>query len=612
MSGSINEAEELRDKRDSSAFFVDRFISLWTGPLVVALIALLVLVLTFDGVGDSDGSLMLDGPGLTLDEVFNIDGGEYLLSALIDEGPLFFAPGGAKRVFGQRRYNPDHPPLARLWIGLVHAISRPAVSRPPREPRQPELQVVGARLASVLAFMATIVFVGVYTGRWHGLAAGTCAALALLLMPRVFAHAHLAALETGIGLIFTWTVLYVADRWSRAAHIIPLSVGRQPPGSASESGADSPPPHDAAIRLPPPRWSSILIAGVLFGLALLTKIQAVLLPIPIGLWALWRWRWRAIPLMLLFGLMGGVVFFVGWPWLWLDPVGHLREYFASKAERPTLYCYYLGTRYADVDVPWHYSFMMFLVTVPVGLHLLGVWGLFARQSVRGDSTGQPRIDSRAALLTTVVLFVLTFFALPGITVYDGARLFLVVFPLWAVLIGAGAVHLWKRAADNPRRRVIVTALLAAGLGEGVWANISLHPCQLSYYNLAVGGLRGADRLGFEPTYWRDSFTREFLEEVVDAVPEGSALYVAPVLHPANRIDLQLLSRILREHELQLDSYDDKDPAKRDMRYVLVFRRHADPWDALEPAPAGAQLLCEVRRADVQLAALYDLRAEIVP
>jgi hypothetical protein len=565
MSGSINEAEGTQGV--PSAFFV------WLGrlgPWLVAALALVAVVATLDGVGETAGRF--DGPGLTLDEIFNIQTGVYLWQSLVLEGPGFFTPAGAERVFGQPVANPDHPPLGRLVIGMTHDLVQPRVAG-----EQPAVvySTVSARCGSALLFALTIGLVGTYARRWYGAWVGVVAALSLAVMPRVFGHAHLAALETAMGFCFAWTVLYVGDRWDARGF---------PKLAASATGAAT------------PRWGTVIVAGVLFGLALLTKIQAVLLPIPIGAWCLWRFGWRAVPVMLVFGVIGLAVFFMGWPWLWLDPVANLREYFASKAERPTLYCYYLGERYADVDVPWHYPVVMFLTTVPLGFLALAAWGLI-RRSRLPENGGAVLVDSHAVLVACVISFVLAFFALPGITVYDGERLFLVVFPLLAVLIGKG-VTLGKRWT--------VVGLLLLGLAESVWAASTLQPCPLSYYNWLVGGLGGANRLGFEPTYWRDSFSRSFLDEVAAAVPAGSTLYVAPVLHPANRIDLPLLSPILQQHRLSCDSYDDKDPAKSDMRYVLVFRRHADPWSSLEPAPAKGKLLAEVRRDGVQLAALYDL------
>ena len=38
--------------------------------------------------------------------------------------------------------------------------------------------------------------------------------------------------------------------------------------------------------------------------------------------------------------------------------------------------WYFGRVVADRDVAWHYPWVMFLATVPVGLHALGVCGLF--------------------------------------------------------------------------------------------------------------------------------------------------------------------------------------------------------------------------------------------
>jgi hypothetical protein len=77
-----------------------------------------------------------------------------------------------------------------------------------------------------------------------------------------------------------------------------------------------------------------------------------------------------------------------------------------------------------------------------------------------------------------------------------------------------------------------------------------------------------------------------------------------VLHPAQLDDLLQQAPILRAHELQLRAYDD--PHRDEVQYVIVFRRHADPWTSLEPAPAGSTLLAEVRREGVQLAALFAL------
>ncbi|MEZ6057376.1 MAG: phospholipid carrier-dependent glycosyltransferase [Planctomycetaceae bacterium] len=568
------------------------------GPLLIAIATWGLLLLTLDGVGERPA--LPDGPGLTLDEVFNVEMGIYHWRVLLDEGPLLWTPAGARRAFQQPNYNPDHPPLGRLAIGIAHDVVQ-AVAPASHVATGPSGRPVGislyaARVSAATLFALTVWLVGVVTTRWYGAFAGNIAAGSLPLMPRLFGHAHLASLETFVGFACTLTILAAASYLSRRGEV-------QAP--------------------PPPRWRAVLLVGVCLGLALLTKIQAILLPIPIGVWLIWQWRWRGLAMAVLFGLTGVAVFIIGWPWLWDDLVANLLTYLGRSTDRIPLHCYYFGQQWQDKEVPWHYSIFMFLVTVPLGLQFLGGWALWTcwqrhrttlktadqpSQKVASHSDG---IDPRLVLILANILFPLGFFAVPGITVYDGVRLFLPVFPLWAIFIGLGAATLreilcqrWPNFFVNSQKAswAIVALFLCQGLGSTL-----THPCQLSYYNGLIGGPSGAASLGFEATYWRDSITRDLLQEVADKVPEGATIYVAPVLHPANRTDLQLLSPTLSKHRLQLDSYDSNDPAKLPrMQYVLVFRRHADPWASLEPSPRGATLLAEVRRDNVQLAALYQL------
>ena len=143
--------------------------------------------------------------------------------------------------------------------------------------------------------------------------------------------------------------------------------------------------------------------------------------------------------------------------------------------------------------------------------------------------------------------------------------------------------------------------------------ITLHPCQLSYSSWLVGGMRGARALGFEPTYWGDSITRTMHHQIVEHVPVGATVHVAPVLHGMQLPGMLLQSPILQLHQIRLDSYDDR--IRDQVKYVLVFRRMADsrkslaePADTVQHAPAGMRFLTEIRREGVQLAVLYEVTA----
>jgi len=520
---------------------------------------------------------LAEAPGLTLDEGFNVAAGVYLVRSLETQGLGSLHPAAIREVYGSRNYNPDHPPLGRWALGFMHECLKGNDNAPFVE--------TAARPASAIAFALTVFLAGWFIQKWFGPLAGAVAAFSVAILPRQFAHAHLASLETFIGLAYAACVFVTADRCS---------------GKSA-----------------PPGGRSFVLPGVLFGLALLTKIQAVFLGPAVGLWALTQWRLKAIPRVALFGAVGLAVFFVGWPWLWLDPLAHLKEYFARTTERQTLYCFYWGERWADADVPWHYPWVMFAVTVPIGLHLLAAWGVFRSGGLReGEAPAEPSespgaaiarsnsprswaIDPRIQLMLWAIVIPLAVFTKPGIRVYDGERLFGVVFPLWGALAGIGFAALLRRF---PGRAAV--GLLAVALTAQAWGIPTLNPFQLSYYNTLTGGLAGADRLGFERSYWMEGLTDSFQREIVGKVPRGSRIDVAPVLHPVFLPHLLRQLPILREADLELAAYDDKQLGGS--KYVLLFHRKADLWESLNPPPEGTEILAEAKRAGVPLATLFRL------
>ncbi|MFQ5731020.1 MAG: ArnT family glycosyltransferase [Planctomycetaceae bacterium] len=527
-------------------------------PSIVAILASAAVLLSVCPRGSRYSE-----PGITLDEPFNVQEGVRLAYGVPEwlTGRLTLREvwGDAEdQKPGRSPLGPhlsDHPPLGRLWIGLWHR----AVANDDQVP----FSIAAGRVGSAVAFGLTVFLVGLATARWYGTAAGLFASLALATMPRVFGHAHLAALETFTNLTFAAAVLSVAAFWKKQA----------------------------------PGWKTAVLTGALFGLALLSKMQAVFLPIPVAVWALWRYRARAILPLAIFGGIAFAVFFVGWPWLWLDPMSHLLEYFASTTERASLHAFYMGAQYVDREVPWHYPFVMFLVTVPVGWQLAGMFGSF-------KSASDPDDCWRRRLLGGAMLLPLIAFAVPGVVVYDGVRLFLVVFPLWAVFVGRGAAAVFDRLRQR-RSRVLAVALIVALIGIQSVPLFLIRPCCLSYYNAFVGGTWGAEKLGFEMNYWGDAVTPEFLDGVADAAPAGSTVDVVPVLHALQLPAWRRQSGALRDKRISLRAYDPLRNAPS--KYVLVFRRRAGLSPELELARENARVLAVVRRQGVVLAALYQLR-----
>lgn len=516
----------------------------WPSALV-ALAAWISIVVAIDPAGSYPS--MPEGPGLTVDEMFNVQQGVYLVEQSRALGWLNLIPSTSLEAFRpENHYNPDHPPLGRYWLGIHHHLAWWLA--PPLEP-DGFFVTACARTGSATAFALTVWLIGAFVtlrfaprGDFQAWAGGLTSA-ALVLMPRVYGHAHLASLETITNLTCTAAVLAVAT-WSFGPTL--------------------------------PSRRAAFLAGVLMGLALLTKIQAILIPIPVIVLSFCRWRQKAIVPLLIWGTTALLLFYAAWPYLWIDPAGHLLEYLGRTTNRATLHCFYLGTRYPDKLVPWHYPFVMFAVTVPVCLHVIGT--LAFAPVLRGDAfsetADQQESDRwRSRLLLACGLFPLVVFAVPGVAVYDGERLFLTVFPLWAIFVGRGAARAMQWLARSSTRTIAASVACVLVLIQFA-TNLRSHPTYLSYYSIAVGGTAGAEKLGLELNYWGDSLTRTLLSEASRDVGQFAGVQVLPSLHQFHDTELLRQSPILRRRQLTADQQDSLMPLR------LAFRRRADLSDAL--------------------------------
>ncbi len=227
---------------------------------------------------------------------------------------------------------------------------------------------------------------------------------------------------------------------------------------------------------------------------------------------------------------------------WSDPLRGIAIFLWSNLTRqqttfiPTRF---FGTLY-EFSLPWYNTLAWVGLTVPpivLLLIVMGVVGTATRRSgseVRGSrieererSAGQ-RADSSACnpqfsilgpqslawllLLNAATLLVIR--ALPGAPGHDGERQLLGSFPFLACLAGVGAEFLrawlarWRGAV---LAAWLVGGLVAATIGSAAAATWHYRSAPLSYYTELIGGVRGAAKLGLEPTYYWDALDRPAVE-----------------------------------------------------------------------------------------------------
>lgn len=428
--------------------------------------------------------------GLTIDEPINLGHGRSIAGAVIDEPRSLLTADGIRKVWERGH---EHPPLTRFLIGVGERLFD--------GPKAEGLNLRGGRAASAAAF-AGIVFMTVrFAASLAGLTAGVASGLAVMTLPRLWAHTHLASPEVISAFFMLWA-------WIAAANAL---VGD----------------HRSAIR----RMGSILFAGVILGLALLTKLTAVLVPATVLVAVLWMRGVSSIPAWLLWSAVGSVTFIAGWPWLWpIDlpgqPAGfagsihRLREFLATGTERASIYVWYFGRQYAGNVTPWHFAPLFFAITTPIAVLVFGAVGQVT--SLRRNAESPRRFMIAAAFFGSLAVFCLP------VQRYDGERLYLFVFPLWCILAGVGGAALTDRLY-SPWKSVGV-CLTGILLAFPAWEIRRLHPHSLSYYNLLVGGLPGAEAKGLEPTYWGESLTPRLLEKLAAAAEPNDVAVLAPTLY----------------------------------------------------------------------------------
>jgi hypothetical protein len=443
-------------------------------------------------------------------------------------------------------YNHEHPPLMKDLFGLSftylhdkhHVFDDASTAF-----RFPGMCMAG------LTLWVTYLFGARAYGRW----AGFVAAVLVGLMPRVFFNAHLACFDVPIMAMWTLSI-YVYWR-------------------ATEVGGV--------------RWA--LLAGLVYGLTLLTKHNAWILPavfVPHAFVVHARPVIRnlsagrlVVPLALVsMATIGPLVLLGGWPWLWSDPVQRLGGWFAFHMHHDYYNMEFLGRNYAGPPSPPLYMPVMIAATVPavtlalfvvgaaerlrvVALRALGfvrrVLLLVSGEGRQASSTVAPVLAEEEAAAsqrmhtehrprahdhaqTDLLVFLsmaapLAVFLLPKTPIFGGTKHWLTAYPFLALLAGRGfmrvAEALPKRFATGRPAMMARSALAAVVMLGPLLITAHSHPFGLSAYVPLVGGTAGAADLGLNRQFW--GFTTESLAPWLEAhAPRGASIYIHDTMYEA--------------------------------------------------------------------------------
>lgn len=245
-----------------------------------------------------------------------------------------------------------------------------------------------------------------------------------------------------------------------------------------------------------------LLGGVFAGLAI--SFRETTLPL-IGVWCIFLLFSPRLPLALrgsgtaLFLLAAGSLFLSLNPLVWDDPLTHvlilIQQWVDRRQILPVLPENFLGVHYPLGNPPWYYGWVYLLATLPTPWVLLGVLILMKTRRAGPAQWKLRTILGRRGVFHFFSFLVLPLiFSLPDTPKWDGVRLlFPSIFFGWLAILCGLKKYFESRLAFIAGANCLYLTLTL----------LLFHPCQLSYYNLWAGSLRGASSIGLLPTYWWD-------------------------------------------------------------------------------------------------------------
>lgn len=419
-------------------------------------------------------------------------------------------------------YNHEHPALmkglfALSWMFLhekwkVFADTSTAI-------RFPAMVMAGVGVLTTYLFGA----------RAFSRTAGIVAAVLFALLPRVFFHAHLACFDVPITAMWTLCI-YVYWR------------------SLKEGGLG---------------WA--LAAGLVYGLTLETKHNAWIIPavvIPHALFAyrgtlLRSLRVGRLPIpasIVAMAVIGPIVFYALWPWMWNDTMPRIQEYMNFHLNHEYYNMEFLGKNYYSAPSPRGYMPLMIVATVPaVTLALFAIgsadrlrvaalrvrgWVLTALKRDPG-SHAAPAPRDRAE---TDLLIALAFFAaispwlLSAKTpIFGGTKHWLTAYPFLAILAGRGfelVAAAMGRALEKVKLFATPNARAGALAALGVVVVLpplleTSHgtPFGLTTYTPLVGGTPGGADLGLNRQFWGFTTQDANTHYMQAHAPQGATVFI---------------------------------------------------------------------------------------
>jgi hypothetical protein len=319
-----------------------------------------------------------------------------------------------------------------------------------------------------------------------------------------------------------------------------------------------------------PKWG--IVAGLLFGISLGVKHNAWLMPFFLVGHYVWMRRRDLLarrfprpPLAFVSMLvLGPIIFYLHWPWLWNAPMARTRQYVNRHLLHEHYNFEYLGLNWNNPPTTTRLKLIrstapvvQTALTVPVTTLALAIFGAGAlarrrrEDPVAPDGPPEAPVEPKpswlrpgadvdrapGAFFAAQTLGPIAVLTIPSTPIFGGVKHFMTAMPYLAVVAAIGLAALvpaliTRIAAARSRLRILApTGLAALVCLPAVVETQRSHPDGLSHYNLIAGGFAGGATIGMNRQFWGYPVL-PMMTVINRAEPENRAMYWHDVISDA--------------------------------------------------------------------------------
>jgi len=523
------------------------------------------------------------------------------LARVWDARPLPWTDAGIVQAFD---FNHEHPALMKNLFGLSYLFFHEGLGilRPAAALRLPAFVAAAAILPLIYVMMRPLA----------GRVAAIFAAVSFLLVPRQFFEAHLACFDVPVAamwllVVFCFWQAFEKPRWwiwtglafgaalgtKHNAFFIPVLLVPFSLLRGWQQSKDSPQARTLLLQI-----NGVYVAGVVaYGVMvlamggqrvlgtfqLLSPHLVIFVAASVGaalllgrLFTVHVGTFRAVAPLVAMAVLGPVIFYLHWPYLWHHPVDRAAWYFAFHLTHNHYTWFYLGELLREPPFPLDYVVVVTALTVPAAFFVPMVLGL----SGVGFRAWKREATMLEGLIVVNALASIAIISQPDVPHFGGVKHWFPSMPFLAMLAGisvergAAALHAWRPWLKTRERTIAAVAILCC-LSAFI-ANWRVYPYGTSFYSEPAGGLPGAASLGMQRQFWANNVTG-VLDWINQNAKAGERVYLHEC-HGGQIRDYQ------KNNMLRTDLGFVGDPFSADIvayQYHQEFREHEfNTWQAL--------------------------------